>query len=104
MADLLIKNGIVVTLDAQDRVLMDGAIAVEGSRIVAIGETPDLSRLHKADRVIDARGKAVLPGIVNVHTHVAAPIFRAYIEGRLALSITSLFLWRSSFLVTTYTC
>jgi len=82
MVDLLIENGIVVTLDDRNTVLTDGAIAVEGNRIVAVGATSEVSRDHKADRVIDARGSAVLPGIVNVHTHIAAPVFRAYIEDK----------------------
>ena len=82
MADLLIENGMIVTLDGDDRVLMDGAIAVEGNRIAAIGKTPDLRRRYKAERVIGAGGKAVLPGMVNVHTHIAAGIFRGYYEDK----------------------
>ena len=82
MVDLLIENGMIVTLDGHDRVLMEGAIAVEGNRIIAVGQTSDLRRQYEADRVINARGKAVLPGIVNVHTHIAAGIFRGYYEDK----------------------
>jgi 5-methylthioadenosine/S-adenosylhomocysteine deaminase len=64
-ADLLIKDGLVVTVDPRDTILERCDVAVKGNRIVAIG--PDLP--HTADLSIDARGKAVLPGFVNVHMH-----------------------------------
>ncbi len=48
MADILIKNGIVITVDPERRVIHDGAIAIEKDRIVAIGHTADILAAHKA--------------------------------------------------------
>jgi imidazolonepropionase len=52
-------------------IIADGALAVAGGQIVAVGPTADvLAQVHGATRRIDARGKAVLPGFVDAHTHV----------------------------------
>ena len=62
---LLIKNGIVVT--ASD--LYEGDVFVDGERISAIGS----SLAMNADRVIDAKGKYLFPGGIDVHTHLDMP-------------------------------
>ncbi len=52
-------------------ILRDGAVAIRGERIVAVGDTLDLLALADAHtRTLDARGKIVLPGFVDAHTHV----------------------------------
>ncbi len=46
----------------------DGAVAIEGNSIVAVGKTEDLAKEYGgAGRVFDAKGKAVLPGFVDAH-------------------------------------
>lgn len=66
---VLIRNGIVVTLDEKERVFEDGAVLVENGRITAVGNAPDVEEKGKGDTVIDAKGKAVLPGFINTHVH-----------------------------------
>jgi 5-methylthioadenosine/S-adenosylhomocysteine deaminase len=68
---VLIKGGIVVTVDAADTIL-EGDVLVRDGRIAAIGEAADSS----AEMVIDARGCAVLPGFVQTHVHLCQTIFR----------------------------
>jgi cytosine/adenosine deaminase-related metal-dependent hydrolase len=66
--DLLITNGIVVTMDPQRRIFR-GAVAIARDRIAAIvpeGQRP----LPKAMRTIDASGRALIPGLINVHDHL----------------------------------
>jgi 5-methylthioadenosine/S-adenosylhomocysteine deaminase len=74
--DLIVSGGTVVTMDASRRVIEDGAVAVEGGRIVAVGKRGDITRRYVAGEVIDARGRAVIPGLVNGHTHVPMTLFR----------------------------
>src|SRR5438876_621413 len=51
--------------------IRDGALAIAAGRIVAVGATAELRALaDSATQVIDASGKAVLPGFVDAHTHV----------------------------------
>ena len=48
----------------------DGAIAVHEGRIVAVGATADIRAEYAGDMVVDARGRAVIPGFVDPHTHL----------------------------------
>jgi len=75
-ADLLISGGTVVTMDASRAILEDGAVAVKGDTIVAVGPRSDLEARYAAKQTIDARGGLVLPGFINGHTHVPMTLFR----------------------------
>ena len=70
---IIIKNGTVVTMNDPGDVLFDGAIVLEGDRIAGVGSTADVLARHRLDgaRVIDATGKAVLPGLIDLHYHTA---------------------------------
>jgi cytosine/adenosine deaminase-related metal-dependent hydrolase len=74
--DILIEHGCVITLDPARRVIDDGTVAVRGDRIVAVGESSALARQYRADRVIDARRKAVLPGLIDAHAHAGHAMLR----------------------------
>ena len=73
---LLVTGGTVVTMDKDRRVIEDGAVAVDAGRVVAVGRRRDVERRYTAAEVIDARGRAVIPGLVNGHTHVPMSLFR----------------------------
>jgi 5-methylthioadenosine/S-adenosylhomocysteine deaminase len=75
-ADLLVRGGTVVTMDAGRRVLADGAVAVKDGRIVAVGPAAEVAAAHPAPQVLDAGGGIILPGLVNGHTHAAMVLFR----------------------------
>jgi len=67
---LLIKGGIVITMNRNGRIIKDGSVAVDGQKIMAVGRTEDVQREYgDAEYTIDARGKAVLPGLINPHSH-----------------------------------
>ena len=74
--DLLINGGTVVTMDGDRLILEDGAVVLKGEVISAIGFRTDLEKKYTADQIIDARGKLVLPGFINGHTHVPMTLFR----------------------------
>ncbi len=67
--DLLIERGTVITVDAERRIIEDGALAVRDKRIVAVGTTAELRSRFRAARTLDAHRKAVLPGLVDAHAH-----------------------------------
>jgi 5-methylthioadenosine/S-adenosylhomocysteine deaminase len=72
--DLLIKNGIILTMDRDGSIVNPGYVAVKGDRIEGIG-TGDVKSAG-AKKVIDAKGGLVLPGLINGHTHAAMTLFR----------------------------
>ena len=69
MIDLLLTGGTVVTVDADRRVLLDGAVAIDKGRIVAVGPTDEIVPQYQATKTIDCRGKAVIPGLIDAHGH-----------------------------------
>jgi len=74
--DLLVAGGTVVTMDAQRRVLEDGAVAIRGDTIVAVGPRAELEARFLPSQRIEARGKLILPGLINGHTHAPMTLLR----------------------------
>ena len=78
MSAILIEKGTVVTVDGAGQVFDPGYVFIEGDRIAAAGVGPSPATLRaQADTVIDATHMAVMPGIVNAHTH----LFQTFIRG-----------------------
>ena len=73
---LIITNGIVITVDGNRRVLNPGAVAINGTQIVAVDTPAAIAARYKAAQTIDATGKVVMPGLINTHTHAAMVMFR----------------------------
>jgi 5-methylthioadenosine/S-adenosylhomocysteine deaminase len=74
--DLLITNGIVVTMDEQQRVFDPGAVAIRGNAIAAVGPARDVAAQVTARSTIDARNRVVMPGLINTHTHAPMVLYR----------------------------
>ena len=74
--DLLITGGTVVTMDADRRVIEDGAVAIKDGKIIRVGRRAVVTKNLTAKRTINAAGKAVIPGLINTHTHAAMSLFR----------------------------
>jgi cytosine/adenosine deaminase-related metal-dependent hydrolase len=67
--DILITGGAVITMDPERRVVEDGAVAIRGDRIVAVGTAMELGERFAPRDVIDAHGKIVMPGLIDGHGH-----------------------------------
>jgi len=79
-ADLVVSGGTLVTMDANSRVIEDGAIAIQNGSIAAIGERADMESRYQARKAIDASGALVLPGLINGHAHAAMSLFRGFAD------------------------
>jgi len=79
---LFFKNGIVVTMSPDREIIWDGAVYVEGDRIVEVGDTKQLSQKYEteAERVVDASRRVLLPGFCNIHCHSTLLICRGRAE------------------------
>jgi len=74
--DLVVRHATIVTVDAQRRVIADGAVAIAGGRILAVGPAAEVLARYQGREVLDAGGGIVLPGLINAHTHAAMVLFR----------------------------
>lgn len=73
MADILIKNGYILTMDGPP--IKGGCILIDNGKIAYVGKEEP-----KADRVMDAGGCVVMPGLINAHTHTGMTLFRGYAD------------------------
>lgn len=80
VCDLVLNGGTILTLDESDRTIADGAIAVEGGRIAAIGPRSDILASWRPARTVDTTGRLLMPGLVNNHNHTPLMITRGMIE------------------------
>jgi predicted amidohydrolase YtcJ len=80
--DLILVNGKVVTVD--ERFTIAQAFAVKGGRIVAVGSTANMRKLAgPATKLIDARGRTVIPGLIDNHAHFVRVAEKWHSEMRL---------------------
>jgi 5-methylthioadenosine/S-adenosylhomocysteine deaminase len=73
---LVITGGTVITEDAGRRILENGAVAINGDRIVAVDTASAIAEKYNAKETIDARGQIVMPGLINTHGHAAMVLYR----------------------------
>jgi 5-methylthioadenosine/S-adenosylhomocysteine deaminase len=73
---LLVGNGTVLTMDDAETVVPDGAVAIDGGRIVAVGPRAAVTAEYRGRETIDARGGVIMPGLVNTHTHAPMVLYR----------------------------
>jgi len=74
--DLTVTGRYVVTMDAQRRVIENGAIAIRADRIVAVGTRAEIDRNWQPQRRVDRPNAMLTPGLINTHTHAAMSLFR----------------------------
>jgi 5-methylthioadenosine/S-adenosylhomocysteine deaminase len=75
-ADLLVTGGTVVTMNEGRTIIDDGALAIKGDSIIAVGPRSDIEAKYAAPDTLNASGKLILPGFINGHTHVPMTLFR----------------------------
>lgn len=75
-ADYLIAGGLVVTMNEKRELIENGAVAVKGQKIVWVGSAEQAEVQVRAGETIDAMRQAVIPGLVNAHSHLAMTLFR----------------------------
>jgi 5-methylthioadenosine/S-adenosylhomocysteine deaminase len=75
-ADWIWSARYVVTMDAGRRVIPNGAVAIRGERIVAVGTRAEIDRRFQARQRLDRPELLIAPGLVNTHAHAAMSLFR----------------------------
>lgn len=74
--DRLFINALVLCMDDDFNSYEKGAVAIQGDQIQAVGEIEELQKEYQSAEVIDCKGKILMPGLVDVHTHVPMNLLR----------------------------
>ncbi|WP_339062790.1 amidohydrolase [Tepidibacillus marianensis] len=72
----IVINAVIITVNENNEIIHNGTMTIEGDTITAIG--PLIDDLSSYDRVINANGKIVMPGLINTHTHAGMSLLRGY--------------------------
>ena len=74
--DTLLTHATVVTMDDDFRIFNDGSVAVDKDSIVAVGDFNEIDSIFSAKNIIDCKQKVLIPGFINVYTHVPMTLLR----------------------------
>src|SRR6478736_6421245 len=75
-ADTIWSARYVITMDAQHRVIENGAVAIQGDRILAVGTRAEIDAKYQAKQRLDRPDAIIAPVLINTHTHAAMSLFR----------------------------
>ena len=82
--ELILRNGKIVTVDGNSRIAQ--ALAIAGGRITAVGDSASISKLADPHtRVVDLRGRTVIPGLIDDHYHMLSKAVDQYLGVEVAL-------------------
>lgn len=76
MNSTVFRNGTVITIDPERRIIQNGAVRVSGSLIEAVGADDQLPP-RPGDQVVDCRGKLLIPGLIDAHGHAGHCLIRS---------------------------
>ncbi|MGA3108204.1 MAG: amidohydrolase [Candidatus Bathyarchaeia archaeon] len=93
MTSIFIKGGTIVTMDPHRRVFRDGAVLIDNGVISQVGKTVDVKPQRRAEFEIDAKGKVVLPGLVDTHVHLAQALIRGSADDTSLIDWLQKFVW-----------
>ncbi len=75
-ADLVVSARYVMTMDGASRIIDNGAVAIKGERILAVGTRTAIDKQYTPKRRIDSGNAILAPGLINTHTHAPMSLFR----------------------------
>jgi len=79
-ADLIITGGYLIPMNDRNEIFDPGAVAIAGDRILAAGPAADIEAKYEAKRTIDARGHAILPGLIDIYSHAGHGMVKAIVH------------------------
>ncbi|OGO19185.1 MAG: amidohydrolase [Chloroflexi bacterium RBG_16_48_8] len=75
-ADIILRDANIVTMNSSYQIIPDGAVAIKGEEILAVGKTSDILTSYVSTHILGCQGKALLPGLINAHTHAPMTLLR----------------------------
>jgi len=79
---ILIKNTILITQNSKRQIIKNGGLVIEKGLIKDIGLSEKIEKKYKkaSKKIINGKGKVVLPGLINTHGHLAMTLLRGYAD------------------------
>lgn len=74
--DTILIGGTVITMDESYSIFYKGAVAIQGDSIIAVGEADEIASRYQAVEVVECKDMAIMPGLINAHTHVPMTLLR----------------------------
>ncbi|MEM2897033.1 MAG: amidohydrolase [Candidatus Bathyarchaeia archaeon] len=90
---ILIQNGTILTLNEDDKIIKNGAVFIDGGKIIEVGKTEEVTKKYKPEKIIDAKWKLVMPGFINAHTHMVYGLMRGLGSDLVLLEWLKKFTW-----------
>jgi 5-methylthioadenosine/S-adenosylhomocysteine deaminase len=79
-ADLIVRGDYLLPMDAESRVIEDGAVVVVGDVIAAVGSWEEIKKRYTATTTLSGDGRVLMPGLVNGHTHSSMTLMRGMVD------------------------
>lgn len=73
---MIFEHATIITMDLGRRIITDGAIAISGDRIVAVGKTDEIAKDYPQEERYNCRDKIIIPGLIDGHVHLAQALIR----------------------------
>ena len=73
---IILGKGTVITRDTDRPIIYDGAVAIDGTKIIDIGTYDELCKTYTNAEIIDAHGGLIMPGFINAHHHIYSALAR----------------------------
>ena len=74
--DLIVLGDYVISMDANDTVIKDGAVAIDDGVIIAIASADKITATYSAQETMPGDRRIVMPGLINGHSHAAMTLLR----------------------------
>ncbi|WP_291942919.1 amidohydrolase [Cetobacterium sp.] len=74
-ASIIIKNGTILTMDKNNKVINNGVVIIKDNNIISVGNE-ELLKIYSAKKIIDAKNGIIMPGMINTHNHLPMIAFR----------------------------
>ena len=88
---IVIRNGVILTMNKTRDVIENGVVVIQGSKIIAVG-AEDTIKNYPGYKVIDADGGIIMPGLINTHSHLPMIAFRGLEENSIKDKLFDFFL------------
>jgi len=81
-ADWIVRARYVLTMNPQRRIIENGAVAIGGDSILAVGAAAEIANRYTAQHTLDRPDALIMPGMIDTHTHAAMSLFRAMADDK----------------------